>query len=97
MFRMLMIAGAAATALTAVPAFANDYHHDYNPRASARAAQDWGQNASALAPQVPPSQALDPQGPTLVASQPVPDTPRNRARFGRPLSRSGKLTAPIGD
>jgi hypothetical protein len=92
---MLKIAALAAilAATGAVAAQAGDY----NRQASAQAAQDWQQDAVALAPQVPPDQALNPQGPTLVASQPVPDTPQNRAQFGQPLSRAGKLTAPIGD
>ena len=77
----------------AAPAFANDY----NPRASAQAAQTWGQDASALAPQVSPAAAESWNGPTLVASQPVPDTPTNRTRFGGPMSRAGRMTAPIGD
>ncbi|HTX50172.1 MAG TPA: hypothetical protein VME40_12385 [Caulobacteraceae bacterium] len=33
----------------------------------------------------------------LVASPPVPDTPANRAKYGQPLSRAGRRTAPIGD
>ena len=37
--------------------------------------------------------------PTLevVTSMPVPDTPQNRARYGQPLSRAGRLTAPLGN
>jgi cytoskeletal protein RodZ len=33
----------------------------------------------------------------VIASAPVPDTPANRARFGQPLSRAGKMTAPRGN
>lgn len=33
----------------------------------------------------------------LIASQPVPDTPENRARFGQPLSQTGRMTAPRGN
>jgi hypothetical protein len=33
----------------------------------------------------------------VIASAPVPDTPENRARFGQPLSRAGKMTAPRGN
>ncbi|HVN01926.1 MAG TPA: hypothetical protein VMT68_17130 [Caulobacteraceae bacterium] len=36
-------------------------------------------------------------GVQVVASQPVPDTPANRAAFGQPLSRAGKRTKPAGD
>jgi len=27
----------------------------------------------------------------------VPDTPRNRARYGGPMSRGGAMTPPVGD
>ena len=91
MFRYLLLAGVAGL-IAAGPAFA-----EYNKAASARAAETLGQDASALAPQVPPDQAVDPQGPKVIASQPVPDTPDNRAKFGQPLSRAGRHTAPIGD
>jgi hypothetical protein len=33
----------------------------------------------------------------VIASAPVPDTPANRARYGQPLSRAGKMTAPRGN
>jgi hypothetical protein len=33
----------------------------------------------------------------LVTNGPVPDTPANRARFGKPLSHAGKKTAPTGN
>jgi hypothetical protein len=33
----------------------------------------------------------------VIASQPVPDTPANRAKYGKPLSRAGKRTAPAGN
>jgi UrcA family protein len=33
----------------------------------------------------------------LVTNGPVPDTPENRARFGEPMSRAGKMTAPAGN
>src|SRR5690242_12641836 len=36
-------------------------------------------------------------GPRVVASAPVPDTPRNRGRFGGPMSNGGRMTAPAGD
>jgi hypothetical protein len=32
-----------------------------------------------------------------VASAPVPDTPENRAKYGGPMSRAGKRTAPKGN
>ena len=36
-------------------------------------------------------------GTEVIASQPVPDTPANRAAFGAPLSHAGKHTAPNGN
>lgn len=32
-----------------------------------------------------------------VTNGPVPDTPENRAKYGQPLSRAGKLTTPAGN
>ena len=36
-------------------------------------------------------------GAQVIASQPVPDTPANRAAFGQPLSHAGKHTKPAGN
>jgi len=67
-------------------------------RESVRPAGAWGRDADAMAPpEISERAALDPYGPTLIASRPVPDTPRNRVRYGMPMSRAGKLTPPIGD
>jgi hypothetical protein len=33
----------------------------------------------------------------VVSNGPVPDTPENRAAYGKPLSNAGKHTAPIGN
>jgi hypothetical protein len=33
----------------------------------------------------------------VIASQPVPDTPENRAKYGQPLSRAGRHTKPAGN
>lgn len=89
----LAVGTLALTAAFSQAAFAQGYDR----AASARAAQNLSQDASAVAPQVPPGQATDPTSTVTVASQPVPDTPANRAAFGQPLSRAGKRTAPIGD
>jgi hypothetical protein len=35
--------------------------------------------------------------PNVITNGPVPDTPQNRARFGKPLSNAGRHTAPSGD
>lgn len=51
------------------------------------------------ASQMPPGQvqALQNGDNTLVANAPVPDTPANRAKYGRPLSHGGKSTPPAGN
>jgi hypothetical protein len=69
----------------------------YNAKDSAWVARNWAIQASALAPQTSAKAAENPYGPTLITSRPVPDTPRNRARLGEPMSRAGKLTPAIGD
>lgn len=35
--------------------------------------------------------------PRIVTNGPVPDTAENRARYGQPMSRAGKRTAPAGN
>lgn len=90
---ILFVGTATLLAITCSEASA----YDYNPRASAHAARTWRYDAQQLAPRVSERAAEDPYGPTVIASRPVPDTPLNRARFGEPLSRSGKMTAAIGD
>jgi hypothetical protein len=35
--------------------------------------------------------------PYVVTNGPVPDTQQNRARFGGPMSRTGRMTAPVGN
>jgi len=37
------------------------------------------------------------QGVEVISSQPVPDTPQNRAQYGQPMSRTGRLTQPAGN
>jgi len=49
--------------------------------ASARAAGAWQSLAYEIAPQVSEEAALNPYGPRVIASRPVPDTPANRARL----------------
>ncbi|HXQ14797.1 MAG TPA: hypothetical protein VN814_09265 [Caulobacteraceae bacterium] len=43
------------------------------------------------------SATVDANGTQVIASQPVPDTPANRAAYGQPLSHAGKHTAPKGN
>lgn len=33
----------------------------------------------------------------VIASQPVPDTPANRAKYGQPMSRAGQHTPAVGN
>lgn len=89
----LLAAGATAAQATTQ----HRMHGDYNAKASAHAAADLAKDASALAPQVPQSAAVSPTGPTVIASAVVPDTPANRAMYGKPLSAAGRRTWAIGD
>jgi len=93
--RLMFLTGTVALAVAISQGVASA--QGYNKEASARAAENRAQDASAIAQQTPSDAALNPTGPTMIASQPVPDTAANRAAFGQPLSRAGKRTAPIGD
>jgi hypothetical protein len=60
-----------------------------------------GSNANPL-PQsspTPPGQAsgLTAGDPTVVSNGPVPDTKANRAKYGQPLSATGRATRPAGN
>jgi hypothetical protein len=93
-FRM---AAAAMAVAVLTPAIAQASYL-YNPGGSEHAARTWREMAPQMAPQVPAQAALNPYGgPTVIASRPVPDTPRDRALYGQPMSQSGRMTAPIGD
>jgi hypothetical protein len=52
-------------------------------------------------PPVVSTTSYQPQAPTvtnqLVTNGPVADTPENRARYGQPMSRAGKMTKPVGN
>ena len=52
-----------------------------------------------LSSPTPPDQAytLKPGDIAVINSPPVPDTPENRAKYGQPMSRAGKLTTPAGN
>ncbi len=51
------------------------------------------------ASQMPPTQvsALKEGDNTLVTNGPVPDTAANRAKYGKPMSRTGQKTLPSGN
>ena len=68
----------------------------------APSAQSTGVNTAGVAvsaSQLPPgqAQALAQGDNTLVTNGPVPDTPANRAKYGKPMSHAGKKTAPAGN
>ncbi len=54
-------------------------------------------DSSAMAPTGANVSATAPAGVQVIASAPVPDTPANRAKYGKPMSNAGKRTAPTGD
>lgn len=93
--RLMLLTGTAAIALAASQgaalAHARPHHHHVYRHVyrHARYAGWYGRDVAAVE---------DPYGGRMViASRPVPDTPFNRARFGGPMSFSGRMTAPIGD
>jgi hypothetical protein len=45
----------------------------------------------------PVAATTDASGVQVVASAPVPDTPANRAKYGKPMSHAGRHTAPAGN
>jgi hypothetical protein len=57
------------------------------------------QSRTVSADQIPPAQAqaLAQGDNKLVTNGPVPDTAANRAKFGQPMSHTGKATPPTGD
>ncbi len=69
---------------------------------SAPSAASSGVNTSAIVYQSSPTPAdqayaLKAGDPTVVSNAPIPDTRANRQRFGRPLSMTGRKTAPAGN
>ena len=108
----LLAACAAVAALCAGSALAQDQasqslNKPHNWRAdTARSAAQSGVDTSVNVPADDQSQYGQTQdglgriavGPTqVVTNGPVPDTPRNRARFGGPMSHGGRSTAPAGN
>jgi hypothetical protein len=99
MTHLKLIAVAASLAI-ALPAMAQT-QAPVDP-ALAPAAADTGVNTSTgpvPADQLPPAQAqaLAAGDNTHVTNGPVPDTPANRAKYGRPMSNAGRRTAPAGN
>jgi hypothetical protein len=108
-----LLGAAAAVALLAAPALAiagPDDSTNNQPVASAPATNDAAtpsaQSSSAntsgtvlTGSEVTPAQAqaLENGDNKLVSNGPVPDTPANRAKYGKPMSNAGKRTAPAGN
>ncbi len=71
-------------------------------QSAAPSATSSGVNASAIVYQSSPTPAdqaytLKAGDPTVVSNAPIPDTRANRQRFGRPMSMTGRKTAPAGN
>jgi hypothetical protein len=81
---------APQTPAPATPAPATDPLAPYGPIQAAPA-------QSATQAGTPVSATTDANGMQIVASAPVPDTPANRAKYGKPMSRAGRLTKPVGN
>lgn len=94
------ILAAAALAL-AMPAFAQTQAPPSAPPPGAPSATMAGVNTSGPVPadQLPPGQAsaLAAGDNQMVTNGPVPDTPANRAKYGKPMSNAGRKTRPIGN
>jgi hypothetical protein len=89
----VVFAQAATTAPVGAPAAAAPM---------APSATDAGVNTSGVsvrADQIPPAQAkaLAAGDNTMVTNGPVPDTPANRAKYGKPMSHEGRSTPPAGN
>ena len=81
---------AASTDMNAAPPANAGPAPDAMPSAGASTAAPTGAAANTSA-------TVDANGNQVIASQPVPDTPANRAAYGSPLSHAGKHTAPKGN
>ncbi|MGA0600789.1 hypothetical protein ACO2Q3_08800 [Caulobacter sp. KR2-114] len=86
----------------AAPADQGSMTSDPSMAPAAPAATSAGVNTGAIVYQSSPTPAdqayaLKAGDPTVVSNAPVPDTRANRARYGRPLSMTGRKTAPAGN
>jgi len=72
-----------------------------NPSSGASASGSWSGSTGATATTGTATTASDVGGTTVttttVTNGPVPDTAENRAKYGQPMSRAGKRTAPAGN
>lgn len=100
----VLVAAALAIAMPALaqtqasPPMAPDQNP---PPPAAPSAAMSGANTSGPVPadQLPPGQASALAGGDnqMVTNGPVPDTPANRAKYGRPMSNAGRKTKPAGN
>ena len=89
------LAGAAAASLLGGAAYAHHYrHHHHAVRPIAENAQPMPAPTGGA---VETSAVVNGQTVQVISSQPVPDTPENRAKYGQPLSHAGKMTPAIGN
>jgi len=98
---------ATAACLIGAAAYAQPSSTDQAPPADQSTAPAASSDMNAAPPSSAPSAPIgaaantsttvDANGSQVIASQPVPDTPANRAAFGQPLSHAGKHTAPKGN
>jgi hypothetical protein len=113
MHTKLLIAAAATAALLAGAAVAQtaiDQNTAVNPPSAASAPAD-ASPSGAVNPTTPSDASLAPAASTpiertpaasvggvdVVSNGPVPDTPENRAKYGKPLSNAGRMTRPAGN
>ena len=94
-----LIALAGAATLAAGASFAQTADTAVNPPAATA-------DAAPSATVTPPPASSDTLGnaatmkagdPGVVSNGPVPDTPANRAAYGKPMSHAGRATAPAGN
>ena len=107
----LLIAAAATVALLSSAAVAQtiDQNTAENPAAASAPAGALPSGAvnptpssdAALAPAasapIERTPAASVGGVDVVSNGPVPDTPENRAKYGKPLSNAGRMTKPAGN
>jgi hypothetical protein len=96
----LLIALAAAATLTAGAAIAQTAQSDTSVNPVGLGATPAGVSADgqfASSATLGDTSKLKAGDPGVVSNGPVPDTPQNRAAYGKPLSNAGRHTAPTGD
>ncbi len=101
-----MTAGAAAAQTAAAPGGPDAAPAPMNSDATAPSASQNGMPAAATTNNVvlessptPAASAytLKAGDPNVISNGPVPDTPANRAHYGKPMSNAGRHTTPAGN